>query len=70
MTEVKTVRLNEAEHELLLQARSLLLHKGINGLDEELQSRINKEIGKELGRFTLGLIVGVAAAILITELSR
>jgi len=67
--EIKTIRLNAEEYNNVIKARNLLLHRGINTLNQESQRIIKNEIEKEMGRFTMGLIVGIAAALLIKELS-
>ena len=70
MAEVKTVRLNEEEYEKLIEARNQLLHKGIDGLPPKFREVIKKEVQEEMGRFTLGLIVGIGAMALVEELLR
>ena len=64
---MKTVKIPSGEYNKIIEARKLLVIKGLDGLKPESQELIQQQVNFE--KFTLGVIIGIGATLLIQALS-
>jgi len=69
ITEMKTIKIPEAEFDRVKKARELLAMNGIGSLNQETQKVVKNEI-KDFEKLTMGIIIGIGATLLIQALSK
>lgn len=66
--EMKTVKIPVEEYNKIIEARKLLALKGVTNLEQSSGALIANDV-KDFEKFTLGIIIGIGATLLIQALS-
>ena len=67
--QLRTLRIPAEDFNKIHEAKKMLIMKGVENLDRDLRGQIQKQ-SSDFEKFTIGLIVGIGATLLIQELTK